>query len=148
MKPPPTRCGRRTIRGTRSWSAGRRRPATLSIRNTWPSSIASPGTGARSRSVSRLAARRTLRNSSASRCGSVEGERVRAMAIKDILVHVDASPAFDPRLHLAIGLARRFDAYVTAVLVLPPIDVLPLAASGPVAAGRPPYLRTLGGDAA
>ena len=70
------------------------------------------------------------------------------MAIKDILVHVDASPAFDPRLHLAIGLARRFDAYVTGVLVLPPIDVLALADSGPVVAELASYLAALGDEAA
>jgi nucleotide-binding universal stress UspA family protein len=65
------------------------------------------------------------------------------MLIKDILVHVEVSPAFDPRLHLAIQLARRFDAYVTGVLVLPPIDVLALADSGPVAVELASYLAAL-----
>jgi nucleotide-binding universal stress UspA family protein len=89
-----------------------------------------------------------LRNSSASRFGSAEGDRGRAMLIKDILVHVDVSPEFDPRLHLAIQLARRFDAYVTGVLVLPPIDVLALADSGPVAVELASYLAALQDEAA
>jgi nucleotide-binding universal stress UspA family protein len=70
------------------------------------------------------------------------------VAIKDILVHVDASPLFDSRLHLAIQLARRFDAYLTAVMVLPPIDVLAFADSGPAAVEVATHLAKLNEEAA
>jgi hypothetical protein len=37
------------------------------------------------------------------------------MSIKDILVHVDPSHGCKGRLHLAVQLARKFDAYLTGV---------------------------------
>ena len=70
------------------------------------------------------------------------------MGIKDILVHVDTSPAVDPRLHVALRLARRFDAHVTAAFILPAVDVLALADSGPVTVQLAAYLATLREDAA
>lgn len=65
------------------------------------------------------------------------------MAIKDVLVHVDVSPLFDTRVHLAIQLARKFDAYITAALVLPPLDALALTDSGPAAAELATYSAAL-----
>jgi nucleotide-binding universal stress UspA family protein len=70
------------------------------------------------------------------------------MAIKDILVHVDTAPAADPRLHLALRLARRFGAAVTAAFILPPVDVLALADSGPAAVQLAAYLAALRDEAA
>jgi nucleotide-binding universal stress UspA family protein len=42
------------------------------------------------------------------------------MPIKDILVHVEISPAGRVRTELAIGLARRFSARLTGLFVMPP----------------------------
>jgi nucleotide-binding universal stress UspA family protein len=46
-----------------------------------------------------------------------------AMTLKDILVHVDTTRAGRDRLQLAANLAKRFDAYLTGVFVVPPPDV-------------------------
>ena len=47
------------------------------------------------------------------------------MAVKDILVHLDASPRCDAWLSIAAGLAARNGAHLTgiAVIDLPPPDV-------------------------
>jgi nucleotide-binding universal stress UspA family protein len=45
------------------------------------------------------------------------------MAIKDILVHVDASSRSDVRLALARDLARRHSAHLTALFALEPVSV-------------------------
>jgi nucleotide-binding universal stress UspA family protein len=47
------------------------------------------------------------------------------MSFKDILVHVDATPASRTRLQLALTLARRFDARLSGLHVLPEPDVPP-----------------------
>lgn len=50
------------------------------------------------------------------------------MSLKDILVHLDATPQSETRLDLAIDLARRHEAHLTALFVL---DIgLPLIAMG------------------
>jgi nucleotide-binding universal stress UspA family protein len=46
------------------------------------------------------------------------------MSIKDILVHVDASPASDQRVRLAGRLAQRFGAYLTGISIRPSLDWL------------------------
>ncbi len=40
------------------------------------------------------------------------------MALKDILVHLDSSPAAPSRLDYAISLARKHDAHLTALYVV------------------------------
>jgi nucleotide-binding universal stress UspA family protein len=47
------------------------------------------------------------------------------MGFKDILVHVDSTPASDIRLRLAISLARRFGARLSGLHVTPDPDVPP-----------------------
>jgi nucleotide-binding universal stress UspA family protein len=44
------------------------------------------------------------------------------MSIKDILVHVDASPASDQRIQLACRLAHRFGAHLTGLSIRPRLD--------------------------
>jgi nucleotide-binding universal stress UspA family protein len=46
------------------------------------------------------------------------------MSIKDILVHVDGSPASDQRVRLAGGLAHRFGAHLTGLSIRPSLDWL------------------------
>ncbi|MGO8865374.1 MAG: universal stress protein [Alphaproteobacteria bacterium] len=50
------------------------------------------------------------------------------MSYKDLLVHVDASPQCKARLAVAANLARRFDAHLTGLYVLPPVTLSPLLA--------------------
>jgi nucleotide-binding universal stress UspA family protein len=45
------------------------------------------------------------------------------MQIKDILVHVDSSPANDARVLLALHLARRLQAHLTGLFVIPSPDL-------------------------
>lgn len=47
------------------------------------------------------------------------------MSFKDILVHVDATPASRTRIQLALTLARRFDAGLSGLHVIPEPDVPP-----------------------
>ena len=47
------------------------------------------------------------------------------MSFKDILVHVDATPASRTRLRLALTLARRFETRLTGLHVIPEPDVPP-----------------------
>ena len=47
------------------------------------------------------------------------------MSFKDILVHVDSTPASDVRLRLGISLARRFGARLSGLHVTPDPDVPP-----------------------
>ena len=47
------------------------------------------------------------------------------MGFKDILVHVDSTPASDIRLRLAISLARRFGARLSGLHITPDPDVPP-----------------------
>jgi nucleotide-binding universal stress UspA family protein len=47
------------------------------------------------------------------------------MSFKDILVHVDATPASRARLQLSLTLARRFDARLLGLHVIPEPDVPP-----------------------
>src|SRR5260370_1197991 len=47
------------------------------------------------------------------------------MSFKDILVHVDSTPASRVRLRLSLSLARRFDARLSALHVIPDPDVPP-----------------------
>ena len=50
------------------------------------------------------------------------------MAFKDLLVHLDISPYCKTRLALAETLARRFDAQLTGLYVMPPATLSPLLA--------------------
>ncbi|HUI16247.1 MAG TPA: universal stress protein [Alphaproteobacteria bacterium] len=50
------------------------------------------------------------------------------MAFKDLLVHLDTSPYCKVRLALAETLARRFDAHLTGLYVMPPATLSPLLA--------------------
>lgn len=50
------------------------------------------------------------------------------MSYKDLLVHVDASRHAKTRLGLAAALARRFDAHVSGLYVMPPVTLSPLLA--------------------
>jgi nucleotide-binding universal stress UspA family protein len=47
------------------------------------------------------------------------------MSIKDILVHVDATPASRSRIQLSLTLARRFDARLSGLHVIPGPNVPP-----------------------
>jgi nucleotide-binding universal stress UspA family protein len=47
------------------------------------------------------------------------------MSYKDILVHVDSTPASKSRLELAIGLARRLGARLSGLHVIPDAEVPP-----------------------
>ena len=47
-----------------------------------------------------------------------------AMSIKDILVQADLTPASEPRIVLAVQVARRFAARLTGLCVLPPVRLL------------------------
>ncbi|MEM8948668.1 MAG: universal stress protein [Pseudomonadota bacterium] len=55
------------------------------------------------------------------------------MAYKDLLVKVDDSPACEARTDAAIELARRFDAHLTALYLVPEIT-LPMAVEGYIGA--------------
>jgi len=55
-------------------------------------------------------------------------EEGKDMSYKDLLVHVDASPRCKARLAVAATLARRFDAHLTGLYVLPPVTLSPLLA--------------------
>ena len=44
------------------------------------------------------------------------------MAIKDLLVHVDDTKACESRLHAAVQLARRHQAHLTGLYVIPPVE--------------------------
>lgn len=55
------------------------------------------------------------------------------MSIKDILVHVDFSPACDERVRLAMGLAQRFKANLTGAFVLPSMEMAAPPESGAAA---------------
>ena len=55
------------------------------------------------------------------------------MSIKDILVHVDPSPACDQRISFAMSLAHRFGAFLTGVFVLPTL-VMPMPPNNSAAA--------------
>jgi nucleotide-binding universal stress UspA family protein len=50
------------------------------------------------------------------------------MSYKDLLVHVDSSPYGKARLALAVTLARRFNAHLTGLYVMPPAKLSPLLA--------------------
>jgi nucleotide-binding universal stress UspA family protein len=50
------------------------------------------------------------------------------MPFKDLLVHVDSSRHCKRRVELATTLARRFDAYLTGLYVMPPASLSPLLA--------------------
>jgi len=53
--------------------------------------------------------------------------------IKDILVHVDLSPACDARVRLAMRLAQRFKANLTGAFVLPSMEMVAPPESGAAA---------------
>jgi nucleotide-binding universal stress UspA family protein len=55
------------------------------------------------------------------------------MTLKDILVQVDSTPAGRVRLQLAANIAKRFDAYLTGVFVVPPPELQPPAEVGAAA---------------
>lgn len=55
------------------------------------------------------------------------------MYIKDILVHVDLSPACDERVRLAMGLAQQFKANLTGAFVLPSMEMVAPPESGAAA---------------
>ena len=55
------------------------------------------------------------------------------MYIKDILVHVDLSPACDERVRLAMRLAQRFKANLTGAFVLPSMEMAAPPESGAAA---------------
>jgi nucleotide-binding universal stress UspA family protein len=65
------------------------------------------------------------------------------MTIKDILVHIDTAPACEARLSLTIRLARRFDARITGLLILPSPETLALPDSGMAAVALATYLADL-----
>lgn len=52
------------------------------------------------------------------------------MTVKDILVQIDTAPASEARLDLTIRLARRFEARITGLLILPSLETLALPDSG------------------
>ena len=55
------------------------------------------------------------------------------MSIKDILVHVDLSPACDERVRLAMQLAQQFKANLTGAFVLPSMEMAAPPESGAAA---------------
>jgi nucleotide-binding universal stress UspA family protein len=61
------------------------------------------------------------------------------MAIRDILVSLDSSPAAEERMRLALAVASRRKARLTAVFILPaPRSAAPLVGLGPVSPSAPP----------
>jgi hypothetical protein len=56
-----------------------------------------------------------------------------AVYIKDILVHVDLSPACDERVRLAMRLAKRFRANLIGAFVLPSLEMVAPPESGAAA---------------
>jgi nucleotide-binding universal stress UspA family protein len=62
----------------------------------------------------------------ASRCDANRSKE-RAMAIKDILVHVDSTPSSDTRLSIAVDLAARNDAHLAGLHVRPNYYIPPAA---------------------
>lgn len=65
------------------------------------------------------------------------------VSIKDILVHVDPSPACEERVRLTMRLAHRFGAFVTGVFVLPSPAMLIPPDSGAAAVAVSAYLAEL-----
>ncbi|MEA2740013.1 MAG: hypothetical protein QOH05_3320 [Acetobacteraceae bacterium] len=65
------------------------------------------------------------------------------MSIKDILVHVDSSPACEERVRLTIQLANRSGAFVTGVFVLPSPAMMIPPDSGAAAVTVATYLTEL-----
>jgi nucleotide-binding universal stress UspA family protein len=55
------------------------------------------------------------------------------MSIKDILCHLDLSARSDARLQMALQLAKRFGARLSAVVVVPMLDTLASADTGATA---------------
>jgi nucleotide-binding universal stress UspA family protein len=69
------------------------------------------------------------------------------MSLKDILVHVDTTQAGRDRLRLAANLARRFDAYLTGVFVVPPPAVQPPIEVGAAAVALASFIAIVEGEA-
>lgn len=69
------------------------------------------------------------------------------MSIKDILVHVDHSPAFEERIRLTLRLAKRFGAFVTGIFILPSPAMLIPPDSGAAALAVANFLAELEQDA-
>lgn len=65
------------------------------------------------------------------------------MPIKDILVHIDPSPASEERIRLTMSLAHRLGAFVTGVFVLPSPAMLIPPESGAAAVMVASYLTEL-----
>jgi hypothetical protein len=64
------------------------------------------------------------------------------MSFKDILVHVDATPASRTRIQLALTLARRFDAGLLGLHVIPEPDVR-LISNRASSSGLPRFTRKM-----
>ncbi|HEX7970346.1 MAG TPA: universal stress protein [Stellaceae bacterium] len=93
--------------------------------------------------MNKRAATRDSPSSSAKGSGSEEPRERNALSIKDILIHVDTSPAYSRRLRLAIALAQRCDAALIGAYVLPSPDVMTLASDGTTTAALAAYLASL-----
>ncbi len=70
------------------------------------------------------------------------------MPIKDILIHVDTTPAYLRRLRLAIALAQRCDAALIGAYVMPSPDVVTMASDGTTTVALAAYLASLEEEAA
>lgn len=70
------------------------------------------------------------------------------MPVKDILLHLDSSPAYDARLRLTLRLASRLEARVVGIVILPEPDAVALAESAEAAVALAAALAELEEEAA